>query len=114
LRGLASAAIDVSDGLLADLGHLLEASSLAAMLQLTVLPAPGLERDAYLSGGDDYELVFTAPAMNHADILALSEQLSLPLTCIGRTEAGPAGQMAIYDAAGRPVEVTQRGFDHFA
>jgi len=90
LRGLASAAIDVSDGLLADLGHLLEASSLAAMLQLTVLPAPGLERDAYLSGGDDYELVFTAPAMNHADILALSEQLSLPLTCIGRTEAGPA------------------------
>jgi thiamine-monophosphate kinase len=114
LRGLASAAIDVSDGLLADLGHLLEASSLAAMLQLAVLPAPGLERDAYLSGGDDYELIFTAPALNHAKIVALSEELGLPLNCIGRTQAGPAGELAIYDAAGRPVEVTQRGFDHFA
>jgi thiamine-monophosphate kinase len=114
LRGLASAAIDVSDGLLADLGHLLEASSLAAMLQLAALPAPGLERDAYLSGGDDYELIFTAPALNHAKIVALSEELGLPLNCIGRTQAGPAGELAIYDAAGRPVEVTQRGFDHFA
>jgi thiamine-monophosphate kinase len=114
LRGLASAAIDVSDGLLADLGHLLEASSLAAMLQLAALPAPGLERDAYLSGGDDYELIFTAPALNHAKIIALSEELGLPLNCIGRTQAGPAGELAIYDAAGRPVEITQRGFDHFA
>ena len=114
LRGLASAAIDVSDGLLADLGHLLEASSLAAMLQLAALPAPGLERDAYLSGGDDYELIFTAPALNHAKIVALSEELDLPLNCIGRTQAGPAGELAIYDAAGRPVEITQRGFDHFA
>lgn len=114
LRGLASAAIDVSDGLLADLGHLLEASSLAAMLQLAALPAPGLERDAYLSGGDDYELIFTAPALNHAKIVALSEELDLPLNCIGRTQAGPAGELAIYDAAGRPVEIAQRGFDHFA
>lgn len=114
LRGLASAAIDVSDGLLADLGHLLEASSLAAMLQLAALPAPGLERDAYLSGGDDYELIFTAPALHHAKIVALAEELDLPLNCIGRTQAGPAGKLDIYDAAGRPVEITQRGFDHFA
>lgn len=114
LRGLASAAIDVSDGLLADLGHLLEASSLAATLQLAVLPAPGLEREAYLSGGDDYELIFTAPALYHADILTLSAKLALPLTCLGKTEAGPAGQLTVFDAAGVPVEITQRGYDHFA
>lgn len=114
LRGIASAAIDVSDGLLADLGHLLEASSLAATLQPAVLPAPGSERDAYLSGGDDYELVFTAPAMYHAQIVQLSHELGLPLNCIGKTEAGPAGQLSVFDAAGRPVEIAQRGYDHFA
>jgi thiamine-monophosphate kinase len=114
LRGIASAAIDVSDGLLADLGHLLEASSLAATLQPAVLPAPGSERDAYLSGGDDYELVFTAPAMYHAQIVQLSHELCLPLNCIGKTEAGPAGQLSVFDAAGRPVETAQRGYDHFA
>jgi thiamine-monophosphate kinase len=113
LRGLASSAIDVSDGLLADLGHLLEASSLAATLQLAVLPAPGFERDAYLSGGDDYELIFTAPAMYRADIVALADALNLPLTCLGKTEAGPAGQLTVFDAAGHPVEITQRGYDHF-
>jgi len=114
LRGIASAAIDVSDGLLADLGHLLEASSLAATLQLDLLPAPGFEREAYLAGGDDYELVFTAPAMVHAQIVELSRELDLPLTCIGKTEAGPAGQLSVFDAAGQPVEIARRGFDHFA
>ncbi|NWG30474.1 MAG: thiamine-phosphate kinase [Rhodocyclaceae bacterium] len=114
LRGIASAAIDVSDGLLADLGHLLEASCLAATLHLDRLPAPGLERDAYLSGGDDYELIFTSPPEHHAAILGLSERLDLPLTCIGKTEAGPAGKLTIFDAHGQPVEVTQRGYDHFA
>lgn len=113
LRRLASSCIDVSDGLLADLGHLLEASSLAATLQLEALPAPGMERDAYLAGGDDYELIFTAPTINHVDIVSLSEELGLPLTCLGKTEAGPAGQLAIFDAAGHPVEIAQRGFDHF-
>lgn len=114
LRRLASSCIDVSDGLLADLGHLLEASSLAATLQLEALPAAGMERDAYLAGGDDYELIFTAPTINHVNIVSLSEELGLPLTCIGKTEAGPAGQLAIFDAAGHPVEIAQRGFDHFA
>lgn len=114
LRGIASAAIDVSDGLLADLGHLLEASSLAATLQLDHLPAPGIEREAYLAGGDDYELVFTAPAIAHAQIVELANELDLPLTCIGKTEAGPAGQLTVFDAAGRPVEIARRGFDHFA
>ena len=73
-----------------------------------------MERDAYLAGGDDYELIFTAPAINHVNIVSLSEELGLPLTCIGKTEAGPAGPLAIFDAAGHPVEIAQRGFDHFA
>ncbi len=114
LRGLASAAIDVSDGLLADLGHILEQSGVAATLRLEFLPEPGPERDACLSGGDDYELVFTAPAFNHTRIVALAGELALPLTCIGKIEAGPAGHMTIFDANGDPIEVAQRGYDHFA
>jgi len=114
LRGLASAAIDVSDGLLADLGHLLSASSLAATLKLDLLPPAGIERDAYLAGGDDYELIFTAAPEHRAALQGLSERLALPLTRIGQTEAGPAGQLTILDADGRPVEVARRGFDHFA
>jgi thiamine-monophosphate kinase len=66
LSGLATAAIDVSDGLLGDLGHILEQSGRAARLQIAVLPAPTLERQAWLAGGDDYELVFTAPARGTA------------------------------------------------
>ncbi|WP_131112325.1 thiamine-phosphate kinase [Sulfuricystis thermophila] len=114
LRGLASAAIDVSDGLLADLGHLLEASRLAATLRLELLPASGPEREAYLAGGDDYELIFTASPEHHAAIEGLSERLGLPLTCIGKTEAGEAGRLTVLDASGEPVEVKQRGYDHFA
>lgn len=114
LRGLASAAIDVSDGLLADLGHLLEASRLAATLRLELLPASGPEREAYLAGGDDYELIFTTSPEHHAAIEGLSERLGLPLTCIGKTEAGEAGRLTVLDANGEPVEVKQRGYDHFA
>ena len=113
LRGIASAAIDVSDGLLADLGHLLAASRLAATLRLPLLPAPGAERDAYLAGGDDYELIFTAPALHRDAIVALSATLDLPLTCLGATEAGPAGRLTVLDAAGSSVAAARRGFDHF-
>lgn len=114
LRGLATAAIDVSDGLLADLGHILEASGVAATLRPAALPAPSFERDCYLAGGDDYELVFTASAARHEEVLALVRRLSLPLDCIGRIDAGTAGALTILDAAGQPVEITRRGYDHFA
>jgi thiamine-monophosphate kinase len=113
VQGLATAAIDVSDGLLADLGHILEASGVSAQLKIAALPAPTLERDAYLAGGDDYELVFTAPLAKHADIAALSQTLGLALACIGRIEAGPAGRMDVFDADGTPVNAPQRGYDHF-
>lgn len=114
LRGLASAAIDVSDGLLADLGHILDASRLAATLRFGALPAPGVERDALLAGGDDYELVFTAPPDRRADVEALAEHLSLPLTRIGSAMTGVAGQTVVLDRNGIPLEIARRGFDHFA
>ena len=73
LRGLAHAAIDVSDGLLADLGHILDESKASGHLCIPGLPPPGLERDCLLAGGDDYELVFTAPATRRGDVEALAD-----------------------------------------
>ena len=121
LRGLASAAIDVSDGLLADLGHILEQSQLAATLVFARLPDAALScgadaelaRDCLLAGGDDYELVFTAPTQRHAEIVALADALRLALTCIGSTEAGEPGSLRLLDAAGQPLPLGQRGYDHF-
>ncbi|GIK25950.1 MAG: thiamine-monophosphate kinase [Betaproteobacteria bacterium] len=122
LRGLASAAIDVSDGLLADIGHILERSGLAADIEFPGLPRAALEAGAdaaiaqrcLLAGGDDYELAFSAPAGRRPDIEALSGRLGLPLTRIGRLRAGPAGELILRDDAGQPMPVGQRGFDHFA
>lgn len=127
LRGLATAAIDVSDGLLADLGHILEASGVAAKLQIAVPPAPtfssaeaaevdvaALWQDCYLAGGDDYELVFTVPAERHEEVLTLAEFLTLSLVRIGSVEAGSAGILTLQDAAGRPIKTARLGYDHFA
>jgi thiamine-monophosphate kinase len=76
-------------------------------------PAPTFERDCYLSGGDDYELVFTAPAPRHAEIAALAKTLALPLTCLGNITAGTPGVLTVLDADGQPLEITRRGYDHF-
>jgi thiamine-monophosphate kinase len=121
---LAHAAIDVSDGLLADLGHILEQSQLAATLHFNQLPAAALNMhvdtqlamNCLLGGGDDYELVFTAPATQHEKIRALAARLQLPLHCIGTMVDGPAGQIRLLDASGLAMHIapTQRGYDHFA
>jgi thiamine-monophosphate kinase len=113
LQGLATAAIDVSDGLLADLGHILEASGVSAQLKIAALPAPTLERDAYLSGGDDYELVFTVPAQARTAVAELATELALPLTRIGSIMAGPTVSIELHDLKGRIVEPPHRGYDHF-
>lgn len=113
LRGLATAAIDVSDGLLADLGHILEESKVSATVCIPDLPPPGIERDCLLAGGDDYELVFTAPANRHAEIEAVGTTLSLPLVCIGTIKAGGAPIATLVDAEGRPIKIERRGYDHF-
>ena len=108
LRGLATSAIDVSDGLLADLGHILASSSVGATLD--TVPADAGE--TYLAGGDDYELVFTAAAARDAEIIALARQLDLPLTRIGRIEAG-AAKVCVINHEGRDITPGRRGFDHF-
>lgn len=120
LRGIANSAIDISDGLLADLGHILEASRLAARLEFSALPVSPVLRNhlqhllamqCALSGGDDYELCFTAPAAHHAEILDIAARLKLPLTRIGTIVAGRG--CLVLDASGDPINMETTGYDHF-
>ena len=120
LRKLASAAIDVSDGLAGDLGHILDASKVAATVEYDRLPKArafnglndkALEKRCVLSGGDDYELVFTAPATHRREIETLSAELKLALTRIGAIEAG-AVRLTVMDSQGKPV-AHGGGYDHF-
>lgn len=122
LRGLAHAAIDVSDGLFADLGHILEESCCAASLDDAALPwgplravcdDAALVRQCLTGGGDDYELVFTAPQAAHGAIAELGASLALPLCVIGRIVAAPAGELRLLDASGASLPLGRRGFDHF-
>lgn len=122
LIDIASAAIDISDGLLADLGHIAKRSQLQAHVHLTQLPhlPKGVERalalDCQLAGGDDYELCFTAPASQRPALAALAARLELPLWRIGEMAAaaeGEAGKVSLLDPEGQIIPVTHRGFDHF-
>lgn len=121
LRGLAHACIDVSDGLLADLGHVLERSGVGATLRLEALPRSetlGLHLpepaalECLLAGGDDYELLFTAPPANRAAVDLAALEAGVPVTRIGEIRSG-AG-MEVLDADGTALPVARRGFDHFA
>jgi thiamine-monophosphate kinase len=114
LRGVASAAIDVSDGLLADLDHILDQSKVSATLRIPALPDAGTERDCYLTGGDDYELVFTAPPARHAQVEALGKRLSLPLACIGTVAGGVPSRLTLLAADGSQIAYERCGYDHFA
>lgn len=120
LRGLAHAAIDVSDGLTSDLGHILERSQVGALVRYAELPRaqafarlgdPQLERDCVLSGGDDYELLFTAASSRRRDLEALAAELGLPLTRVGTVQPGEP-RLVVLDAEGQPMPY-RRGFDHF-
>jgi thiamine-monophosphate kinase len=122
LRGLARSAIDISDGLLADLGHIAEASGVAIDVALESLPrAPALRdcQDAQLAleciaaGGDDYELAFTASPSHRSEVEALGDQLGIALTRIGTVTLGE-GRVSLRDAQGEPVALQCAGFDHFA
>ncbi|MBS1197643.1 MAG: thiamine-phosphate kinase [Proteobacteria bacterium] len=122
LVGIASAAIDISDGLLADLGHVATRSRLQANVHLTQLPhlPKGVERalalDCQLAGGDDYELCFAAHARQRAKLATLAASLELPLWRIGEMTAaasGEAGKVSVFDPDGLPLSFTHRGFDHF-
>jgi len=119
LRGLATSAIDLSDGLVGDLGHVLAASRVGARIDADALPRStvlarqglALQRLCVLAGGDDYELLFTAPPEGRERVEAAARVLGVAVTRFGRIEA-EAG-LRIVDAAGRGVEADWRGFDHF-
>jgi thiamine-monophosphate kinase len=115
LRGVAHAAIDISDGLLADLGHIVEASEVGAEVRADLLPLsaadlPGAQ-GAALSGGDDYELLFTASPSQRSAIGRLARKLDLPLTRIGAMQAAPG--IRVIDADGVEVHVERTGWQHF-
>lgn len=121
LRGVASAAIDLSDGLLGDLGHVLRASGQGAELQLAALPCSpllaaqdeALRRTCLLAGGDDYELLFCAPAAQHQAVLAAAAQAGVPVHRIGRMQPAAAG-LQVRDAAGQLLDLGHwSSFDHF-
>ena len=121
-RRLATALIDLSDGLRADLGHILEASGLGARVQAAALPMsapfraalaaePGLI-DLALAGGEDYELLWSAPPTAATALAALSTELELPLTCIGEVFAETGLLVAAAD--GTEIISAKTGYNHFA
>lgn len=120
LIGLAHSAIDISDGLLADLGHILECSKVAAVIEMNAinqsavmkkyLPQP-LAINCLLAGGDDYELCFTAPRAKCGKIESISRGLEIPLTRIGRVSKGEG--LVVLDAVGKSIELRIKGYDHF-
>ncbi|KUM05232.1 thiamine-phosphate kinase [Chromobacterium subtsugae] len=118
LLPVAHAAADVSDGLMADLGHILAASGVAAEIQADALPSdPRLEAlrarylDCLAAGGDDYELVFTAPPQRRAQVEAAGAQCACRVSRIGRIVEGGGGKLL--DAAGHPIPLQKEGYDHF-
>lgn len=120
LRGIASSAIDLSDGLLGDLGHVLEASGVGATVECHALPRSGVlarqpaawQQTCLLAGGDDYELLFTAPADQDVAVQAAALRAGVEVSPVGRIESERG--LRVVDAQGRPVQVAERGFDHFA
>ncbi|RZI65447.1 MAG: thiamine-phosphate kinase [Variovorax sp.] len=128
LRGIASAAVDVSDGLLGDLGHILRASEIGARIDAdAAVTCIGVSTDpdfaaaalpieilrlCALSGGDDYELVFTAPASAREAVAQAARSAATAVTRIGQTERD-AG-LRLVDAQGAPITQRFDSFDHFA
>ncbi len=120
LRGIAHAAIDISDGLLADLGHILERSNLGAEIRVDMLPAhPALvprltadwARSCLCAGGDDYELCFTASQERREDVEVIANHLGLPLIRIGICKVDTA--LHLLDETGKHIKAGKMGYDHF-
>ena len=131
LRGIASAAIDVSDGLLGDLGHILQQSGVGATVEVDIATSLVASKSYYtrpggqlepqplpadwhrwaLAGGDDYELLFSAPPSARADVAAAAQASQTPVTCIGQIEAEPG--LRLLDGQGELLTNRYMSFDHF-
>jgi len=119
LRGIASSAIDVSDGLLGDLGHVLRRSGVGAVVEVDAVPRSAvlaaqpqaLQRECTLAGGDDYELLFTAAADAAGAVQAAARHAGVGATRIGRIEAG--GTLRLVDRDGQALANRYGSFDHF-
>lgn len=117
LIGVASSAIDVSDGLVGDLRHVLRASRVGAVIDWTAVPrSPVLQQQSMqvqqrcaLTGGDDYELLFTAPSNRRAEVIAAAA--TTPVTRIGTVTA--TADLAVLDERGAPVDTGKGAYDHF-
>ncbi|MDB5907652.1 MAG: thiL [Massilia sp.] len=117
---LAHAALDISDGLAGDIGHILAASRVGAILDADALPAGpalatqerALRRRFTAAGGDDYELCFTAPPQHRAAIIEAGARCATPVTLVGIIDAAPG--LRFVDADGHPLALALAGFDHFA
>jgi thiamine-monophosphate kinase len=121
LRGLATSTIDISDGLLADIGHICRLSKVSARVELPLIPVSDIAArhlgtseglNAIVAGGDDYELCFTAPVNSRESLVELTDILGVPLTRIGSVAKGKG--VTLVDAEGKPITIDARGFDHFA
>ena len=119
LRGVATSAIDLSDGLLGDLRHVLARSGVGATIDADAVPMGavlatqplGLRRECTLAGGDDYELLFTAPAAREADVRTAAARAHCAVTRIGRIDAAQGTR--VIDRDGQPVAAAFASFDHF-
>jgi thiamine-monophosphate kinase len=119
LRRFASSAIDISDGLVADLGHILEASGAGALIVRDRIPLSDTYRkhldatgwEVALAHGDDYELCFTVSAGRDSEFARWQEKFDCRVSCIGEIVSGPGLQ--IFDAAGNPWQPAATGHDHF-
>ena len=125
LRGIARSAIDISDGFLADLGHICERSKVSAVIEWEALPATPYVRaqaqkadaaaQALLAGGDDYELCFTASPRRRSDVLRVAGRAAVPIMLVGRIVARKPGAapVQVLDSIGKPLRIRSRGYDHF-
>ncbi len=121
LVGLATAMIDVSDGLVGDLKHICDASGAGAWIYADSVPRSEATRNLsktlknsrarVLGGGDDYELLFTSPPSSAYSIGAVMREVGVPVTCIGEIESGVG--VRVLDARKRPIKLEIAGYSHF-
>ena len=120
LVGLANSAIDISDGLLGDLGHILECSNVAATINMNEVNCSEIVKryltqqqviNCMLAGGDDYELCFTVPKDKRDIVNVISKEMGVPLTRIGKISKGEG--LVVFDSSEKPIILETTGYDHF-